>query len=281
MFIRNNILKIVIVLFNKIIKKNSKFLKMILIISKLKNFFIFYKKISKKFFLGKMSSKTKKPTVQCFKCGYIFLTKDLEKHDPDRQIHTPKTTQKTNTKSVSSSTNTSFGSENLSETIFSTPGCKPLQVNSTIPFLKPRIKLCAIPYLSQEKRKEILEEIGILGWLKYHIVLIHPETLAQLEILPRSPAFLCTNANENFSKMVTIWPSTEVIHFLKLLLSRSFKFYYLYISMNLDSSTTNKSSYELIILSNSIFKSYRNANCWRMLSNIKNSDFKAIKFGRN
>lgn len=51
----------------------------------------------------------------------------------------------------------------------------------------------------------------LTGWEKQNFSLIHPETMTQLKILPRTPAILI---NEKFQKkIVTLWPSNEVNFF--------------------------------------------------------------------
>lgn len=59
-----------------------------------------------------------------------------------------------------------------------------------------------------EKRRESMPET-LIGWEKQNFALIHPETMDQLEIVPRTPAIF---VNDQFQqKIFTLWPCNEVI----------------------------------------------------------------------
>ncbi|VIO99402.1 ATPase, AAA family protein [Brugia malayi] len=56
----------------------------------------------------------------------------------------------------------------------------------------------------------------IIGWEKRNVILMHPETMAKLQMLPRAPCWLTViatsgnNNNANDAQCVTVWPCDEV-----------------------------------------------------------------------
>lgn len=63
----------------------------------------------------------------------------------------------------------------------------------------------------------------LIGWEKRNTVLMHPETMAKLHILPRDPCWLTdvgTSGNNSAIdvRCVTVWPCDEVIYYKNELL---------------------------------------------------------------
>lgn len=55
----------------------------------------------------------------------------------------------------------------------------------------------------------------IIGWEKRNAVLMHPDTMSKLHILPRGPCWLTNigvggNSNPADAQCVTVWPCNEV-----------------------------------------------------------------------
>lgn len=62
-------------------------------------------------------------------------------------------------------------------------------------------------YYMLENRSENMTET-LTGWEKHNFALINPETMAQLEIVARTPAII--TAENICNKVVTLWPSNDV-----------------------------------------------------------------------
>ncbi|KAI1718856.1 ATPase, AAA family protein [Ditylenchus destructor] len=155
-----------------------------------------------------MSSKKKKPVIHCSSCGCYYLSKDFEKHAGfESNAPSPRSAPKGSTQKMRAD-----GNANINNVLKCT---KVSFVESEIPVIEPKEGMVGFSQ-AVEKRESLLPAES-LGWIKYQTVLINPETLNQLESLPRSVALLqqICGANDGQRELVQpqlvlLWPCDQV-----------------------------------------------------------------------